>query len=257
MKIDTSNISDLQYSQVLKMARNIATLADLSMPTLKNAQLEQTLSKLHVRSDPAKNALDAVLAGNPAEAVEHIREIALDRVRMESAEVEAIRRVTAQARDVVRAEDTKTLCDYIEANFEAARLGFNKKVEGKSATWHEDKDAKPTDLTEPAEVAYELYDLARTLAGYKIPKYCHPITRGAMHAGYSAPTLMGDPREPWAKVRDAMGERPKPGGMVELYWKSPKEFEAEHKAYEAMLQKLGDEAQEDIPVYEYWLNKKK
>lgn len=252
------NPSLAEFPTMREAAESIALLSGVMPPALKIEELEAVEAQLYTPADPAQEALDALLRNDVEATRKHLREMAIDKVRERHAEDEARNDILHKAKRIVIAEDFPALLDYINNNAEKARQGFNKNAKIINKEWHlKDQSPEFNAALNLADKGIELQDILRKRFHVQHPKHAHPFTVGTMHPYISPSELnMLDTRLARIKLIDSMNDRAKPGDSIKLHWKSTSEFEAESKEYEAMLEKLGDDAQEDIPVYEYWLNKK-
>lgn len=255
----TINPRPADFPIMREAAEKISLLSGTTSPALKIEGIEATEAQLYTRADPAQEALDALLRNDVEATRKHLREMAIDKVREHHVEDEAKRATIHKAKETVLSEDFPLLLEYINSNLEKARRGFNENAKLINKEWGK-ADHTPEFLAalDLADAGIELQDILRKNFQVQTPKHAHPFTVGSMrpYVNYNSLNLL-DTRNTRVKLIDSMNERAKPGNSIKLHWKSSQEFEAERKEYEAMLGKLGDDAQEDIPVYEYWLNKKK
>lgn len=242
-------------------AEKIALLSGVMPPALKIEGIEATEAQLFTRTDPAQDALDALLRNDVEATRKHLREMAIDKVRERKVEEDARKITVHKAKEIVLSEDFPLLLEYINSNLEKARQGFNENAKIINKEWRLEPEAQSPAFNAALDLAdkgIELQDILRKFFQLKNPKHAHPFTVGTMRP-FEDPNDYHqiDVRPTRIKFIETMDDRAKPGDTIKLHWKSAREFEAESKVYEAMLQELGDAVMEDIPVYEYWLNKKK
>lgn len=257
----TINPRPEQFPLMREAAEKVAILSGIMPPALKIEDVEANSEQLYITADPAQDALTALLAGDVEATRKHLWEMTLEGARHRQAEERARDSIIKKAKEAVLVEDFPVLLDYLNTNLPAARAGFNQNAKTLNENW-----ALPADEQAPAFdsaislaiTGVELLDLLRMRFEYQLPKDTHAFTAGAMRPpfDYSAANMI-DTRPAHSKLIDCMNERPKPGQTVKLHWKSERELEAERKAYEAMSRAVGDDIEQDIPVYEYWLSKKK
>lgn len=257
----TINPRPEQFPLMREAAEKIALLSGVTPPALKIEDIEANSEQLYITADPAQDALAALLSGDVEATRKHLWEMTLEGARHRQAEERSRDSIINKAKEAVLVEDFPVLLDYLNTNLPAARAGFNQNTKTLNENWGLPADEQAPAFDGAISLAItgvELLDMLRLRFGQRLPKDTHAFTTGAMRPPFDyAEANILDTRPAHSKLIDSMNERPKPGQAVKLYWKSEREFETERKAYEVMRKAVGDDIEQDIAVYEYWLSKKK